>query len=77
MRGSLPTLSRVALYLEAPSRQYPVGGTAQALHDSVGFYYFFNSPASFHGDDCSFDACAELEREREIRGRYCIKLGLG
>lgn len=40
------------------------------------FYFFFNSPASFHGDDCSFDACAEVEREREIRGRYCIKLGL-
>lgn len=38
--------------------------------------FFFNSPASFHGDDCSFDACAKVKREREIRGRCCIKLGV-
>lgn len=39
-------------------------------------FAFLNPQASFHGDGCSFDACAKVKRERGLRGRCCIKLEL-
>lgn len=49
----------------AGSLWVPVGGSVLALDEACAG--FFNAPASFHGDDCSFGACGKAEREKEMR----------
>lgn len=48
--------------LQGSQRKYPVGGSVLVFRWGM-FFFFFISPASFHGDDCSFDACAKSGEE--------------